>query len=163
MALITAADVATDTGLTINSTSKPTDTAVSGFIDEIENEVKAVWLGCGCTWPTDDSPPATYAKLTVLLGAKWRLLDVKYTLASAAMTPDAVAQARLAYNDRVKRISQICVGATQADASISTGPLVGAAVTGSISGSDLGEWTERRDRTLRRPFRPFGWRGFSGW
>ena len=159
--IVQVADLVSDLPtITISDSSKPSTTDVQGFIDEIENEVEAIWIGSGCVWPPTN---IEFAKFTVLLGARWRVLDVKFSLASAAMTPDAATQARLAYNDRLKRIAQVCVGASEADASVSTGPIVGELVgVRPVSGSDLGEWTERRDRSLRRLFRPYGWNPF-GW
>lgn len=160
MPLITPDDLKAElVGFSIGPTTVPSSYAVDDYIDEIEAEVRALWVGADGVWPTDPTADAAlYPKLTVLLGTKWRFLDAKYTAASTTQTPDSLTQARLAYNDRLRRIKDIAGGTATVVQQANSGPLVGLTTHGPITGSSFSEWTERRDRSLR-----YGVRVARGW
>lgn len=149
MPLVTVSDVLAELGpaYEITATTAPSDTDVEQFIAQIEAEVSALWSGAGGAWPVAGAAAAVYPTLTILLGVKWRYLDAVFSASSTAMTPDAVAQARLAYNDRLNRIARVVSGSEAVTDTLIAGdvPQVAVAAHGPMWGSSFGEWTQRRD------------------
>lgn len=149
MALISADDVSVETRLTFTDTSQPSSADVDGFISEIEAEVSSLWNAAGGAWPPAAGTAAEdYGKLCERLGVKVRTYEVKFGLTSLAGTPDSLAQARLAYNDRLKRIPDVlaAIPGPVLEGAPAVGPLrVGYPSTGHLRGSSFDEWTRRRD------------------
>lgn len=153
--LVTRADVEAELpGLTIEDDTEPNAAQVDQYLADIIGEVTAILLSAdpGVTMPTSAlSAEAVFVRRTILEGARWMVLRAKYALTSSSGQSADIAEARNAYNDRLRRLPQIASALVIIEEPTSPpvdadpdGPIIaGMKETGRMYES-AEEWTERR-------------------
>lgn len=94
-------------GLVLSPTTMPNETQVTGFIGNIESEVRAQLEACVAPWPADGTSAAAYLKRTILEGVRWLTLRAKFALSSSASQSPDIDRAYKAYMDRIGDICDI--------------------------------------------------------
>lgn len=108
MATFTAiSDIRNDLpGIELTTDSEPTIAQVEGYITDVEAEVRGALTACFAPWPVDPlSIDASYMRLTIIEGVKYKVLRAKYWLASKDQAPLEIVTTGKEYQ---KRLDGIC-------------------------------------------------------
>jgi hypothetical protein len=168
VAIVTLTDVEGELpGMTLSSSSQPTDTQVQGYLNNVTAEVESLVASLGVPWPADGTTVATFLKTTILDGVIARALSAMYRLSAPEHTPSSVREMTQRYADDLRKLPDVVRGISGASPATEgrIRPLVAVVPRSPHNWQDLEDFTRRRDPTVwpwrgrgARPFGPgYGW------
>lgn len=109
MAIITIEDVQNDLpGIVLNSATQPTLAQATGYIANVESEVRGALTACFAPWPVDPtSIDASYMRTMIIEGVKYKILRAKYWLIAKEQAPVELSLSGKEYQSRLDGICDI--------------------------------------------------------